>query len=119
MKLSDIRGEEALDALADLIDPMTEIFGDEEVVKSWRGGGKQIDIIKMILRKHKKSVLTALAILDGEDPKDYNPSMLSIPIKILALLNDPDVIALFPSQSPTSQEISSGRASGNTEGGEQ
>ena len=31
MKLSDIKGERALDVLADMIEPVAEIMGDKEI----------------------------------------------------------------------------------------
>lgn len=108
MKLAEIRGEKAIDVLADLIEPLSEIFSDEEIVKGVRGNANKTDLIRSALKNHKKAVLTVLALLDGEDPETYNPKLVAIPMKVLEVLNDPDVVALFPGADPASDEISSG-----------
>ena len=107
MKLSEIRGEKAIDVLADLIEPLSEIFSDDEIVKGVRGNANKMELIKLVLRNHKTAVLTVLALLDGEDPANYNPTLISIPSKVLEVLNDPDVAALFPGSGQASNEISS------------
>ena len=113
MKLSDIKGEKAIEVLADLMEPAAEIMADEEVVKLARSGQK-IKGISTALRKHKKACLTILALTEGENPETYSPSLLAIPKKALELLNDPELMSLFSSQSQKEQ-TSSGSAMENTE----
>ena len=108
-KLSEIKGEEALDTLADLLDPVSDVFSDEKFAEYIRKG-KKLQAIETALRYHKRSVLSILAILEGEDVKDYKPSLAKIPIMCLKLLNDPDLIAVFQSADPKN---SSGSATGN------
>ena len=38
MTLSEIKGEQAIDVLAEIIEPATEIFKDEELVEEIRNG---------------------------------------------------------------------------------
>ena len=106
MKLSEIRGERALDVSADLLDPMAEIMGDKQISDILKNGKAPIKAIKLSLKNHKKAVLDMMAILDGEDPETYAPSLLEIPKRLLDLLNDPEVQRLFASQETTSDEIS-------------
>ena len=54
MKLSEFRGEAALDAMADLIDPLTEIASDKILVGLLRMKN-MVDAIKLGLRNHKKA----------------------------------------------------------------
>ena len=112
MKLSDIKGEKAIEVLADLLEPVTEIMADKEVVALVRSGQK-VKGISAALKNHKKACLTILALTDGEDPATYSPSILSIPMKGLELLNDPELISLFSSQSQKDKTFS-GSATENT-----
>ena len=106
MKLSEIKGERALEVLADLVDPVAEIFGDKEIVAVLQSGKAPAKAIKLALKNHKKAVLAMMATIDGEDPEIYQPSLLVLPKRLLDLLNDPEVQRLFSSQEPTSDEIS-------------
>ena len=106
MKLSEIKGEKALEVIADLLDPMSEIMSDKEIADNLKNGKAPIKAIKLSLKNHKKAVLDMMAIIDGEDPETYSPSLLEIPKRLLDLLNDPEVQRLFSSQEMTSDEIS-------------
>lgn len=99
MKLSDIKGEAAIDALADLMEPAAAIFADENIQRSISSGEPKLLLAKKLLKLHKKEVIKILAILDGEDPATYEPTLLSLPVKLLEILNDPDLADLFTSQS--------------------
>ncbi len=93
-KLSEIRGENALDVLADLLEPVSEIFTDREFTKKLHDGDKMCACV-LAIRNHKSAILKILAILEGVSPEEYNPSLAEIPILLLQLLNDPDVVAVF------------------------
>ena len=113
-KLSEIRGEEALDLIAELIDPIAEICKDQALVALLRGKDKA-SAVKLAIKNHGKTVLKILALLEGKDEKEYNPSVIEIPVLLLNVLNDPDLINLFQSQVQTQESASSGPAMENTE----
>lgn len=115
MKLSDWKGEEAIDLLADLLDPIAEIASDEVLRAKRKEGAKKLELVKLMLKSHKKSVITILALLNGEDPETYEPSLISLPAMVLELLNDEALIELFQSQGQMKPEESSGSATENTE----
>lgn len=106
MKLSEIKGERALDILADLIDPVADIFGDKEIMTALQSGKAPAKAIKLALKNHKRSVIDMMAAIDGEDPETYEPSLFVLPKRLLDLLNDPEVQQLFSSQETTSDGIS-------------
>jgi hypothetical protein len=114
LKLSEIKGEKALDLLVDLLDPATEVFGDKEFADLIRKNDRK-GAVKVAIGKHKKSVLTMLALLRGENPDTYEPNILEIPRLLLELLNDPELISLFPSQVQNMEKTSFGLATENTE----
>ena len=113
-KLSEVRGEQALDVLADILEPAAEIMTDENVVKLIRSGQKLL-AIKAAIKDHKKAVLKILAILDGENPDKYNPPLVTLPLKLIELLNDPDVQMVFSSQGQNQEGNASGSAMESTE----
>lgn len=113
MKLSEYSGEQALDILADIIEPMVEICSDKEIMRQYRSGQK-IRAVQRAIKEHKKSVITILAVMDGADPAEYNPKLVTLPMRLLEILNDPDLVSLFQSQGQSSK-ASSGSAMVNTE----
>lgn len=113
MRLSDIRGEQALDVLANILDPVSKIAVDEGFQKLVKAKDK-IGCVQYILRNYKKETLSIMASLDGEDPKDYNPTLPQIPAKLLELLNDPVIKPFFESQGRSQEDASSGSATEST-----
>lgn len=111
MKLSEIKGEAALDALADLIEPAAEIMTDVHFVKCIKDGNK-IKAVKLAIKNHKKAIITIMAILDGAKPEEYEVNILTLPAKLLEVFDDPDVVSLFQLQGTVT---SSGSATENTE----
>jgi hypothetical protein len=112
MKLSEIKGEKALDMWVDLIDPISAIISDKEVEKAYKSGQK-LQAIKTAIKSHKKEVVTILAIIDGEDPETYEPSAIAIPVKLAEIFNDPAVSDLFISQEQMMDVTSFGPATEN------
>ena len=116
--LADIKGDAALELVADLIDPVTEIMSDPAVAAAYRGTddepGSKAKAIKVAIKAHKKAVTTILALMDEEDPKTYQPSAMVIPVRLLQILNDPDMNSLFTLPDQTSEENTSGSASENS-----
>ena len=118
MKLSDYKGEAALDILADLIEPIGDIAGDKEVANLLREK-KVAKAVKVAIKNHKRSVIEVLAVLDGEDPNNYTPSVFALPAKLLEILNDPEFLSLFTPQEQNMVQTSFGSATANTEANEQ
>lgn len=112
MRLSDIKGEKALDVLADILEPLAEIAQDKEFTSNLgKDTGKAI---KHVLKEHKKAIITMLAIINEEDVETYEPSLLTLPALLLDIFNDPEVIRLFQSQVQITESTSSGLATENT-----
>ena len=116
--LADVKGDAALDLVADLIDPVTEIMSDPVVAAAYRGTekepGSKAKAIKVAIKTHKKAITTILALMDEEDPKTYEPSAMVIPVRLLQILNDPDMNSLFTLPDQSSEENTSGSVSENT-----
>lgn len=113
-KLSEIKNKEALDTLVELIDPVVEICKDAEL-KQVMADNNRVQAIKLAVKNHKKQVVQILAILDGENPQTYEFNIVTLPIKLMELFNDEDMMAFFASQGWMNSETSSGSVTENTE----
>ena len=98
MKLSEIKGEKAIDAMADLLEPLSVMFADPEIQKSIKNEEPKLLLVKKILKAHKREAIKIMAILDGEKPETYEVSLLKIPMKLLEIMNDPEIQSLFTYQ---------------------
>lgn len=95
MKLSEIKGKEAITTLANLMEPVSKIAADKDVQDAVQSKQPLPIIVKKLLQGHPDEVIEVLALLDGADPKSYEPSLLSLPMKLLEILNDEEIQALF------------------------
>lgn len=106
MKLSEIKGEAALDMLADIIEPATEIMTDPNVQKLIKAKDRG-KVIKALIKNHKKSIIEILATIDGVPVEQYDVNVFTLPIKLLELLNDKELMSFFTSQELTEEQTSS------------
>ena len=114
MKLSEYHGEAALDLLADLIEPAGEIMSDKEIGEVFKKN--RFKAIGLAIKNHKKSVMQIMATMDGVPVDEYKCNVFTLPLKILELLNDSELIRLFTYQGQTGDANSSGSASVSIEG---
>lgn len=102
--------EQTLDLFADLLDPCSEIVTDDEIKNLMKENAPKVKIAQTAIRNHKKSIITILALLEGEDPEEYKIDLFLLPIKVIKFLNMPEVQELFPSQGQKKDSGSSGSA---------
>ena len=118
MKISDIKGEAALDAFADMLDPAMEIMTDPAISAAYKNPETtRAQLVGMIVKGHKKAVITIMAILDGKDPETYADeiNIFTVPAKLMEIINDPEMKSLFPSQARQKTSESFGPATVNTQ----
>lgn len=118
MRLSDIKGERALDVLADILEPAAVIMTDKEFLAHARGGSK-LKAAQVVIRNHKKEIIAIMARLNGVEPENYEFNLISLPVQVIQLLNDPEAMILFQLQGQNGANGSSGSATENTEETEQ
>lgn len=94
MKLSDLKGEAALDALADMIEPASEIMTDTKFVQFIREGNK-LKAVQYAIKNHKKAIIAIMAASEGSSPDEYEINLVSLPKKLLEVFNDPEIVDLF------------------------
>ena len=101
MKLSDYKGEEALDVLADIIEPLAMIISDKEIQElSKQKNVPAVRFIKPAIKNHKKELIQVLARLENQPVEEYEKTItiFTLPSQVLDLINDPEVQSLFRSQ---------------------
>lgn len=122
MKLSDFKGEEALDVLADIIEPLTMVLADVEIQELAKSKPAPVKYVKPMLKNHKGEIIEVLARLNNKPVEEYKKevTLITLPKELLDLINDPEVQSLFHSQGQTvlTPLASSGSATENTEASE-
>nr|DAI82398.1 MAG TPA: hypothetical protein [Caudoviricetes sp.] len=93
MKLSEYKNEAAIELLADILEPATKILADEKIKELI--DGPRISLIKYVLKNHKSEIIEILAIMDGVPVEEYECNFLTLPSKVMALLNDKDLMSFF------------------------
>lgn len=109
MKISDFKDEQALDVLADILEPLGEILTDENVRAAAKEKNK-LKAVKYAIKNHKKQVMYIMAVLDGKSPAEYHCNLITLPVKLLEILNDPMITEVFNSQSQETGGNASGTA---------
>ena len=94
-KLSEVKGEEALDVLAEILEPIVTIINDEEVK-----AGFETNVAKCVsvaLKKYKKEILEIFASINGKSVEETceEIDILSLPSYIVEILNEPEIQRLF------------------------
>lgn len=109
--------EEELELFADLLEPVAEILNDNAVRSVFQSGGKPITAIKWAIKNHKKATIEILARIEGIPVEEYKVSAITLPIKLLALVNKPEVQDLFSSAGQMNDAAFSGSPMENIEDG--
>lgn len=105
MKLSELKGEQAIEVIADLIAPVTSIASDQKNLSIFKkqGSGERSkeevakdlsEKIPTLLKTHKKDVLDILCAFNP-DAKPEEMSVYDIINGVSDLLSDKDFLSLF------------------------
>lgn len=93
-KLSDFKGEEAIELWTDLLDPLTEILTDEKVKEVVQSGKAPIVIAKEVLKSHAKEAVEILTRIDPEPITGLNVITRLVAV-IADIGSDPEVKSFF------------------------
>ena len=114
MRLSDFENEEALDLLAQIIEPASEIMSDQKIVGILKSGKPTLFVVAEVLKNHKKSTIEIIAAIHKKKPEEVKFNVITVTRDILDILNDPQVQQVFTSQSQNLESTSSGSATEST-----
>lgn len=117
-RIADARGDEALFIAGELVDILSELAEDGELIAMLSGGAASGKILSRIFKNHGEAALRLLALDDGLDPEAEKSSLSpsSLPGRVLALLGDGAVTGLFGSAAAESVVRGSSAASENGTG---
>lgn len=110
MKLLDYTGEDALDLLADIMDPVSEILSDTQFRDVVRSGASTLAVVKSLLKNHKSQILAIMARVEDTSPEEYKPNVFTLPVKLVELINSEEFQELFQLQGQKKGVTSSGSA---------
>lgn len=120
MKISEFKGEKAIDFIGDIIEPVSKIFSDE-IVRGLFTGGKADEkktksaIAKHICKNYPTETIEILAVLNGVEPEKYEGNPVTIVMQVFEILNDPDLMSVFISSEQKTEKKSFGSAAGSSE----
>lgn len=118
-KLSEYKNEEALEVLADIVDPLATIAQDTELMQdikeNYKKGSERPRLIAKAIKGHTSEVIAILAALEHTPVEDFKCNLMTLPLQILNVLNDEDLRSYFLSYAGTEDMTSSGSATENTE----
>lgn len=111
MKLSEIKGERAIETIADIIEPIGNIMSDSEAKELIQRdkSQKKVPIFKILpalIKSHKNDVYQILAVVNGVNIEEYikNSNMITIMNDFADVITDETVQALFTSAKPVEEE---------------
>ena len=119
MKLREFENEQALDLLADIIEPIARIMADKKVEKMVKAKKPVLVIASHILKNNKKDVIEIVATMNGADPATFKFNTVTLLKDIVDIMSDPDIVSLFTSQSQMTDSEPSGSATVSTGADEQ
>ena len=94
MRLSEYKDEEALDVLADIIEPASNIIQDPKIRDSY-DSGTIIQTAKVIIKEHKSDIMSILARLDNTPVEEYHCSLFDLPRKVMEIISDVNMSGFF------------------------
>lgn len=113
-KLSEYKDDEALDLLADIVEPAAAIFADKNVKEAFRSDNK-FKAAKAIIKTHKKEIIEILARLNNTPVEEYHCNIFTLPAVILQILQDQELVDFFSSAVGAEDVNASFELTANTE----
>lgn len=99
-RISDYKDGDALDLLADIMEPAVEIMADEEVRKTF-DKKTRLQGAAIAIKRHKDAVMRILARLEGVEVEQYHCNIFTLPARVLEVLNDKELLDFFTEQAQT------------------
>ena len=115
MKLSEYKNEQAIEVLGKLLTPLSKILSDKDIKALYAKKASKLEFAQALLLSHPSDIVEILAILDDTPVEEYKVSMITLPKKLLEILNDEELASFFSSQGQSLETTSSGSAMANTE----
>ncbi len=106
-RLSDYKGEAAIDLMADIMEPLAVILADKEIRALYNAtdeNGNRIRVapikyVKPMLKNNKEAIIEILARIEDVPVDEYREqiNVVTLPMQILDLISNAEVQKLFQS----------------------
>lgn len=118
MRLSDVKGERAIEVVADIIEPIYRIAQDEAAIDVFRPkecpegtdpkafmAARMAKGVPALLRGHKADLIAILAAIEGADPDEYAESLdlAKLTASLVEMVTDPALLGFLASSAPDSE----------------
>lgn len=113
-KLADFKNGDAIDLLADILEPAVELMTDKEVVGLVSKPETRVKGISKALKAHKSAIIEIMAKLEGVDVEKYEFTVFDLPVMVLEILNDETLVSFFAAQSQQNLGVSFGSVTEST-----
>lgn len=107
MKITEIKNEDALDLLCDIIDPTIRIVQDKDLAKAIVDKKPKLECVKIAIKNNKDAIIEILARIKGIDVEKYDANLVEMMAEIFEILNDKELLDFFTSQKLKEVETSS------------
>ena len=114
LNIFSLENEDAIDLLANIIEPAALILADKEFEALYEGGKPTLIIVKHVLKNHKKEVVEIVAAMHNQTPETYKFNVITLTKDLITLFNDPSINEVFSMQGQNEIEESSGSVMENT-----
>lgn len=108
MKLSEIKGDRAIEVVADIMEPISNLLTDTDIKKIFENKKKQsvAKLLPDIIKMHKSDIYRILASLEGTTVNEYKKKVTIVKLiqDFTDLVTDESVQALFTSAKPVSEK---------------
>lgn len=110
MRISDFKNEDAIELMADLLEPIGDLISHKEVQEAIQSKQSKLAIARTMLKYGKEEILFILATLNGVPVSEFTCNPVSILKDLLIILNDPEMeefTDFFTSaQTPITKDVS-------------
>lgn len=115
-KLSEFKDDEALELLADLLEPCTNLVSDGEFTAGYKNPKTRVKTLSNVLKNHKNDIVTILARMNETPVEEYHYNVGSLMSDFFTLMTDQDFMAFFGLSAPQAKKRKkpSGSATANT-----
>lgn len=120
-KLSEFKDDEAMDVLAEIIEPAINLIKNNNFKLAMKGDKEKgikpnrMQAIKIAITENRKDVVMIMAVLNEKPVEEFHYSLLTLPQMMLEMFNDKELIDFFQYRSETDLGTPSGSAMENTE----
>lgn len=120
-KLSEFKDDEAMDVLAEILDPMVNMMKNKDFVLAIRGDKKKgirpnrVEAIKIAITKNRSDVVNIMAVLNETPVEEFHYNLLTLPQMMVEMFNDKELMDFFEYRSEKDSETPFGSVTENTE----